>query len=224
MGSRIVVLFVWLGLSAYPAAFAQDRVYRYTDRDGRTVFTNAGNVGVAGKALEPLELPPLAAVDFASATPGELRALDARVVTAHRALQSGPTCQAVRAASERPWTSRLWDEQRRDLSYAAGLLVLAILTFWLLRGHRLLRFPFAALPLSLSVYLLVDLLSEARAAAAQLDAELEACGAKLPEGNEQHASDVRSRLASVLDLRATIAQAQERRDRQVEKMLSEARR
>src|SRR5690349_5424837 len=109
----------WLGPAAgsRPAtAAAQDAgIFRYRDREGRTVYTNLEGMASHGRPLERLELPPLSSIDFEHSAPAELRQLDDRVRESNSALQAGEPCEAIRRSSRVPLRTRVWTDHSRKL-------------------------------------------------------------------------------------------------------------
>lgn len=205
-------------------ASAQDRVYELTNEHARPSFTNAGDVSVGGRPAQELSLPPLGKLDFESATPQALAAVDAKVARAHRALTAGPKCAALRSGAARSWHETFWVDHGLDLAFVAGLLALA----WVLR-RALRRHPvglvFAAIPLLAAArlgHLSVRRAEQTREALAQGAA---ACATELPALDDgAQGEGVARRFSQVLDLQQRIDAAYERQDRRLERIFADARR
>jgi hypothetical protein len=205
----------------YGKAYAQDSgVFRYQDRNGRTVYTNLEGSASHGKALTHVELPPLSSVDFEHAKPDELRALDAHVRESHGALQSGKLCEAIRAATRTAQRSRLWEDHGRKISVAGGLLVFAALLGFLGAGRKLgSLWPLP--PIAGCLFLGYATWRDVQAAREALTAGLRACSEELPEGEPDDKVAVQGRLGKALDLQNIINHSYERQTAEIDAIMRE---
>jgi hypothetical protein len=202
-------------------AYAQEgEVYRYQDRNGRTVYTNLDGMASHGKALTRVKLPPLSSIDFAHAKPEELRALDAQVRESHSELQSGELCEAIRKSSRSAQRSRLWEDHGRKISVAGGLLVFAALLGFLGAGRKLgSLWPLP--PLAGCLFLGYATWRDVQAAREALTAGLRACSEELPEGAPDDKDAVQSRLGRALDLQNIINRSYEQQAAVIEAAMRE---
>lgn len=215
-----------LGLSYFECpmlskAYAQEGgVFRYQDRDGRTVYTNLEGSASHGKALTRLELPPLGSVDFEHAKPEELRQIDARVRESHGELQAGQLCESIRKASRTAQRSRLWEDHGRKISVAGGLLVFAALLGFL-GGGRKLGSLWPLPPIAGCLFLGYAIWRDVQASREALTAGLRACSEQLPEGESDNKSAVQGRLSKALDLQSIINNTYDRQSAEIEAVMRE---
>jgi hypothetical protein len=221
------LLLAWFCLGMAPLfaiserAYAQDGgIFRYRDRNGRTVYTNLEGSASHGTALTRLELPPLSSVDFEHAKPEELRSLDAHVRDSHSALQSGELCESIRKASRSALRSRLWDDHGRKISVAGGLLVFAALLGFVGAGRK-----FGSLwplpPIAGCLFLGYATWRDVQAAREALTAGLRACSEQLPDGEPDDKVAVQGRLGKALDLQNIVNNTYERQSAEIEAIMRE---
>jgi hypothetical protein len=234
--SSLLGLFCWLSWRSEPSppglqphartflvgkAYAQEGgVFRYQDRNGRTVYTNLEGHASHGKALTRVKLPPLSSIDFAHAQPEQLRAIDAQVVESHGELQSGELCESIRKATRTAQRSRLWEDHGRKISVAGGLLVFAALLGFLGAGRKLgSLWPLP--PIAGCVFLVYATWRDVQAAREALTAGLRACSEELPEGQPDDKVAVESRLGKALDLQRIVNSTYDRQSAEIEAIMRE---
>ncbi len=198
---------------------APQQVYRYRNQQGRDVFTNAGQRALGGEALAPVVLPELASIDFASASPSQLKQLDRSVQNAHDELQSSARCRAIRASLRVPVGAFVWREHLRQLVVAAALLAAALIV--LLGWSGRLRGVLPLVPLLGCLYLGYATYMRVERRFAILRDGLRACSAELPPSGFASASIVKQRLESAVSLQATIDRAYAQRAALADNMLNE---
>jgi hypothetical protein len=221
--SRLVpglCLLTWLAVLGPAAAQGDGGVFRYRDREGRTVYTNLEGMASHGRALEALNLPPLSSIDFEHAAPEQLRQIDSQVRESHSALQAGEPCEAIRRGSRVPLRTRVWGEHNRKLYVAAALLGFAMLLGHLGSRRRLgSLLPIA--PFLGCAFLGYATFQQTREALQALTSGLRACSEQLPEGQADDAPAVKNRLSRALDIRRSINLAYDRQAADIEAIMRE---
>ncbi len=195
-------------------------MFRYQDRQGRTVYTNLEGMASHGKGLKLLELPPLSSVDFEHAAPEQLRQIDSHVRESHSALQSGEPCEAIRRNSRVPLRTRVWDEHNRKLYVAAALLAFSMLLGYL-GSQRRLGSLLPVAPFVGCAFLGYVTFSQTRQTIQTLTSGLRACSEQLPDGQADDAPAVKNRLSRALDIRRSINAAYDRQTREIEAIMRE---
>lgn len=209
--------------SAQAAAPARsDKVYRYRGEGGRTVYTNAGAVAVAGSAPQDPSKPALSAletVNLSRASVSQLQVLDRSVQLAHDELQSGPRCQAIRASLRVPVSTYVWREHLRPFCVGLVLLALGLVLMMAWSGRLKPLMPLA--PLLGCVYLgYVTYLRIDRRLGTLRDG-LHACSSDLPAAAGGDAGAVQSRMASAFQLQEKVDRAYRERAELAESVLRE---
>ena len=220
--SRLVpslCLLIWLAGSSAAAA-QNDGVFRYRDREGRTVYTNLQGMASHGRPLEQLSLPPLSSIDFEHAQPDELRKLDGHVRESHSALQAGEPCEAIRRNSRVPMRTRVWQDHSRKLYVAAGLLLFSMLLGYF-GAQRKLGSLLPVAPFVGCAFLGYVSFQQTRDVIQTLTSGLRACSEQLPEGQPDNAPAVKSTLSRALDLRRSINAAYDRQTREIDAIMHE---
>jgi hypothetical protein len=219
LASAVCVL-AWLAGQSSAAAQGDQEVYRYRDRQGRTVYTNLEGMASHGRALETLSLPPLSSIDFEHAAPEQLRQIDSQVRESHSALQAGEPCEAIRRSSRVPLRTRVWGEHNRKLYVAAALLAFSMLLGYL-GSRRKLGSLLPVAPFVGCAFLGYASYQQTREAISALNSGLRACSEQLPEGQPDDAPAVKNRLARALDIRRSINVAYDRQSREIEAIMRE---
>ncbi len=185
-----------------PAAGLGQDVYKRTDRDGRTVYTNLEYIVIDGKPLEALELRELTQADLSLREARELAQIDERLEGLLSQYQ-GLRCEQIRAASRGATRLSFLKGHQRELIVALGLLVLGIVLAnaygkswlkWLMPAPALL----GALLLGYTAY------DRSRRETDDLHTALRACSSALPEADAASPAAVKERQKQAESLREAI--------------------
>lgn len=205
---------------AQPAPSRKDeQVYRYRNREGREVFTNAGSVLVNGAPPLPLLLPELQKLDFDATSPALLRQLDQGVERAHEQMQGGERCEAIRASLRVPTRTFVLREHLREILVAGVLLAVGLLVVVGWSGRLRLLMPLA--PVMGAAFLAYSTFGRVDRRMDALREGLRACSSELPAAAGVSPSSVKQRLESATSLQATIDRAYAQRAQLAEQMLRE---
>ncbi len=183
-------------------ATAQD-VYKRTDREGRTVYTNAGNVTVDGQPLEVVDLKGLTQADLSNLETKELVLVDKRIESLLGEYQAGERCEQIRSASRGSTRLTFLKEHLRELLVAVSLLVFGFALANLYRV-RWVQFVLPLPPILGALFLTFTAYQRSRAATDDLHTALRACSSALPEAEADTPEELYQRQNHAENLREAI--------------------
>jgi hypothetical protein len=206
MGLRGIACALALGLSlgSWNTASADPaRVYKRTDREGRTVYTNVDDTSENGLRPEIMDLPALIHLDLAEIAPERLPSVDQRIDEVHTATQAGQQCTTIRAASRIPLRTWIWQEHQRELFTAMGLFALSLVVGFAWSG-RVMRTLMPVAPFVGALYLGYVAFERSQGTLNELHGGLRACSADLPEARPQDPAVVKQRLTAAVQLQDSV--------------------
>jgi hypothetical protein len=166
-------LLDWLGEQSGVVARKEPILYRYSERSGRTVFTNLAST-------VPADQRELSRVDLRHVPLNSLLAsdLDRELSRRYQDLRKSGTCERLRTATEAPWWQRVWEERRPLVLCAGVLLLLLLLTPWMASkgwGAPWARVLYTAVPLLGFVGTTATLLHQSSASLSRMESSLKQC-------------------------------------------------
>jgi hypothetical protein len=173
-------------------------------------------------ALDVKRLPAADTLDFASATPEQLRKLDGRMGLTLEDMQASDLCQALRTASRVPMRSWLTREHQREILVMAGLFVAALLMAFGFNS-RAMRAIAPMVPFLACLYVGYDMMARADGRVDSIAKGLRACSATLGEGKIGEPKVVREHFELLTRVRDNITAAYERENRLVARVMDEYR-
>ena len=173
-------------------------------------------------ALDEKRLPPVASLNFASATPEQLRKLDGRLGLTLEEMQGSEPCLALRTASRVPIRNWLTREHQRELVVRAGLFVAALFMAAGFRS-RAMKAIMPMVPFLACLYVGYDMMARAEGRVDSIARGLRACSATLGEGKVEKPEVVQERFERLTRVRDNISAAYERENRIVERVMDQYR-
>jgi hypothetical protein len=211
-----------LGPVTRVTAEGPDQVYKRTDRDGRVVYTNVGNVSVDGAPPEALDLPALTRLDLTRIPAERLPAIDQQIDDAHASTQAGEHCTAIRAASRVPLRTWIWQEHQRELFTAAGLFAFSLVVGFAWSG-AVMRTLMPIAPFAGAIFLGYVATARSQEAVDDLHTGLRACSADLPEPQPQNPVVVKQRLSAAVEFQSSVQRIFTNRQEMVDAMANSVR-